>query len=49
MTLVVEASVWVAIFWPDDPRHAVSRAWIERRKTDSVFKTESVFQRSAKL
>ena len=31
MTLVVDASVWVAIFWPDDPRHAVSRVWIERQ------------------
>ena len=31
MTLVIDASVWVAIFWPDDPRHAVTRAWIERQ------------------
>ena len=31
MTVVVDASVWVAIFWPDDPRHAASRNWIERQ------------------
>lgn len=31
MTLVVDASVWVALFWPDDPRHATSRTWIERQ------------------
>ena len=31
MTLVVDASVWVAMFWPDDPRYAASRAWIERQ------------------
>jgi predicted nucleic acid-binding protein len=29
VTLVVDASVWVALFWPDDPRHAASRSWIE--------------------
>lgn len=31
MTVVVDASVWVAIFWPDDPRHTASRHWIERQ------------------
>ncbi len=31
MTLVVDASVWVALFWPDDRRHAISRAWLERQ------------------
>ncbi len=31
MTLVVDAGVWVSVFWPDDPHHAVSRAWIERQ------------------
>ncbi|TAK31623.1 MAG: PIN domain-containing protein [Chloroflexota bacterium] len=31
MTLVVDASVWMSVFWPDDPRHAISRAWIERQ------------------
>ena len=29
MTAVVDASVWVALFWPDDPRHTASRSWIE--------------------
>lgn len=31
MTLVVDASVWVALFWPGDPRHTVSRQWVERQ------------------
>jgi predicted nucleic acid-binding protein len=31
VTLVVDASVLVAVFWPDDPRNAISRSWIERQ------------------
>jgi predicted nucleic acid-binding protein len=31
VTLVLDASVLVAVFWPDDTQHTTSRAWIERQ------------------
>lgn len=33
MTQAVDASVWLALFWPDDPHHAASRAWMEEQVT----------------
>ncbi len=35
MTLVVDTSVWVSVFWTRDEHHTLSRDWVERQTAAS--------------
>lgn len=42
MSLVIDASVWVAAFVPDDAHHGVTRRWLEEAASSETFVTPAL-------